>query len=134
MRRWSGALIATFVLLQFLVPLTYLTRDDATDERFTWRHFTTAAEGSCETSATRKWMDGRRETIAIRKLIHQDWVDYVSQGRRAVVDAFLQKQCDPDGVLQVEVVNHCDDARGTVEYQLRCGGVRTHRSTTTALR
>ena len=36
-RRRSTAFIAAFVVLQFLIPLTYLTREDAADERFTWR-------------------------------------------------------------------------------------------------
>jgi len=133
-RRWSSTLIAAFVLLQFLIPLTYLARDDMADERFTWRRFTGAAAGACETSASLQRFDGQREAIAVQKLIHQDWVDYLSQGRRAVVDAFLQKQCEADGVLQVEVVNRCNDERGTVEYELRCGSERTRESSRTALR
>ncbi|MGB8331227.1 MAG: hypothetical protein WCE62_13975 [Polyangiales bacterium] len=133
-RRWSGALIAGFVLLQFLIPLSYLARDDRTDERFTWRRFTTGAVESCETSASLQRVDGGHEEIALQKLIHRDWVTYLAQGRRAVVDAFLQKQCEADGVLRVEVVNRCDDERGTVEYELRCGSERTQQNTRTALR
>jgi hypothetical protein len=133
-RRRTGALIAVFVGLQFLIPLTYLTRDDAGDERFTWRSLDPPTATSCETSASLERFDGRHETISLRQLIHQDWVDYVAQGRRAVVDAFLRKQCEGDGVMEVELVNRCDDERGTVEYNLRCGGERAHETVRTAAR
>ena len=97
-RRRTGALIAAFVALQFLIPLTYLTREDAGDERFTWRNLDAPTAPSCETSASLERFDGQREAITLHKLIHQDWVDYVGQGRRAVVDAFLRKQCEADGM------------------------------------
>ena len=133
-RRWSSTFIAAFVVLQFLIPLTYLARDDASDERFTWRHFASPAARSCETSASLERLDGQREPIRVQRQIHQDWVDSVAQGRRAVVEAFLQKECESDGVLQVEVVNRCDDDSGTHEYTLRCGSERAHESSRTALR
>lgn len=133
-RRRTSAFIAVFVLLQFVVPLTYLGREDAADERFTWRSFTEAVVPACKTSAALERVGGERETIALEKLIHRDWVDYVAQGRRAVVDAFLMKQCEADGVLQVDLVNRCDDERGVREYTLRCGGERPHESTRTAAR
>ena len=133
-RRRTGALIAAFVALQFLIPLTYLTREDTGDERFTWRNLDAPTAPSCETSASLERFDGQREAILLQKLIHQDWVDYVGQGRRAVVDAFLRKQCEAEGVLQVELVNRCDDERGTREYNLRCGGERAHETVRTATR
>ena len=133
-RRRTGALIAAFVGLQFLIPLTYLTREDAGDERFTWRSLHAPTAPSCETSASLERFDGQRETIELKTLIHQDWVDYVGQGRRTVVDAFLRKQCEADGVLEVELVNRCDDERGISEYNLRCGGERSHQTVRTATR
>jgi len=133
-RRWSSRFIAAFVFLQFLIPLTYLTRDDAADERFTWRHFASPAARSCETSASLERLDGQREPIPLQRLIHQDWVDYVAQGRRAVVDAFMQWECESEDVLEVEVTNRCDDDGGTHEYTLRCGSARAHESSRTALR
>jgi hypothetical protein len=126
--------IAAFVFLQFLIPLTYLAREDRADERFTWRRFTAPAARTCESSASLQRLDGQREAIAMQKLIHQDWVDYLAQGRRAVVDAFLQKQCEAEDVLQVQVVNRCDDDRGTVQYELRCDSELTQESSRTALR
>ena len=133
-RKSTGALIATFVGLQFLIPLTYLTRQDPGDERFTWRSLNPPAAPSCETVASLERSDGQREAISLQKLIHQDWLDYVGQGRRAVVDAFLRKQCEAEDVLQVELVNHCDDERGVREYQLRCGAERAHETVRTATR
>jgi hypothetical protein len=126
--------IAAFVLMQFLIPLTYLAREDASDERFTWRSLNAPVAPSCETSASLERFDGQREDIPLQKLIHQDWVDYVQRDRRAVVDAFLRKQCDAQDVLQVELINRCDDERGTHEYNLRCGGERSHATARTATR
>ncbi len=131
-RRRSGAFIAAFVVLQFLIPLTYLTRDDTADERFTWRRLSEAEAPACETDASLERLSGEREAIALEKLIHQDWVAYVAQGRRAVVEAFLQKQCEADGVVSVALRNRCDDERGVREYTLRCGGERAHETLRTA--
>jgi len=78
--------------------------------------------------------DGQREAIPLEKLVHQDWVDYVGQGRRTVVDAFLRKQCEAEDVLQVELINRCDDDRSIREYSLRCGGERAHETVRTAAR
>ena len=131
-RRRTGAFIAAFVLLQFLIPLTYLTRTDTADERFTWRSLTEPSAPACETQASLERLGGVREAIAPEKLIHQDWVAYVAQGRRAVVEAFLQKQCEGDGVVSVALLNRCDDERGVREYTLRCGGERAHQTVRTA--
>ncbi|MDH3625945.1 MAG: hypothetical protein OES69_01925 [Myxococcales bacterium] len=133
-RRRSGLFIGAFILLQFLVPLTYLTREDAADDRFTWRTFSRPGEPMCETSASLETFDGRREELALQKLIHQDWVDYVGRNRRVVVEAFLKKQCEAEGVLEVELTNHCEDDSRIREYRLRCGGERAHETTRTAAR
>lgn len=133
-RRRSSAFIAAFVLLQFLVPLTYLAREDTADERFTWRSLAEAAAPACETSASLEREGGEREAIALEKLIHHDWMAYLAQGRRAVVDALLQKQCEADGVLSAKLVNRCGDKRGVREYTLRCGGERAHETVRTAAR
>jgi len=126
--------IAAFVGLQFLIPLTYLAREDSADERFTWRSLDTPSAPSCDTSASLERTDGQRQSVSLERLIHQDWVDYVGQGRRAVVEAFLRKQCEADDVLQVELTNHCGDERGVHAYSLRCGAERAHETVRTATR
>ena len=112
-RKHSSLFIAAFVLLQFVIPLTYLVREDSSDDRFTWRSFTAIEAPSCETRVSLERPDGRREAIDIQKTIHPDWLAYVQKGRRAVVEAFLQKQCEPGDVLEVELVNSCDSEGGT---------------------
>ncbi|NNE19447.1 MAG: hypothetical protein HKN10_13305 [Myxococcales bacterium] len=131
-RRRGGAFIAAFVVLQFLIPLTYLARDDAADERFTWRRLTETDAPTCETEASLERLNGEREAVVLEKLIHQDWVAYVAQGRRAVVEAFLKQQCEADGVVSVALLNRCDDDRGVREFTLRCGGERAHETMKTA--
>jgi hypothetical protein len=133
-RRRSSFFIAVFVAAQFLIPLSYLVRDDASDDRFTWRTFAPPPTADCETRASIQLYGGELHQIPVEELLHQDWVRYVQQGRRAVVDAFLLKQCEADAVEKVELVNRCDDERGTRSFSLRCGGERALETTRTAAR
>lgn len=132
-RRRSALFIGAFVLLQFVLPLSYLAREDSSDQRFTWRGFIEADAPLCETRVSLERPDGQREDIQLDKTVHPDWAEYLRQGRRAVVDAFMQKQCESGEVLQVELVNDCD-ALGTHEYRLRCGSGRAHQTVRTAAR
>ena len=126
--------IAVFVLLQFVVPLTYLGRDDASDERFTWRRFASPEAPQCESYASVHRFDGAENSVPLGDLLHPDWVVYVQQGRRAVVDAFLSQQCEAAGVERVEVVSQCGGTDETRRYLLRCGGERALETTRTAAR
>lgn len=127
-------LIAAFVALQFLVPLTYLGRQDGTDERFTWRSLSETDAPICSSSAAVERASGERETISIETLIHPDWLGHVAEGRQAVIDAVMKTQCEADGVLSVELTTRCDDEPDLREYTLRCGGERAHRTVRTAAR
>jgi hypothetical protein len=133
-RRLCSAFIGAFVFFQFAIPLTYLAREDTADDRFTWRSFAEPAAPVCESMASLERLDGQRETIPLSKLVHQDWIDYVGEGRHVVIDALLQKQCEAEGVLRVELVNRCDHDGVTREYSLRCGGERLHETVRTAAR
>ena len=133
-RRRSGIFIAAFVLLQFVIPLSYLAREDASDDRFTWRSFAAPAAPDCETSVALERFGGEPEALQVAKMLHDDWLRYVQQGRKSVVDAFLLKQCEAEGIEQVELVNRCDDERGTRSFSLRCGGGRAYETTRTAAR
>lgn len=128
-RRNSSIFITAFVGLQFLVPLTYLAREDASDERFTWRSLSTPQPPACEAHATLRRFDGAEETRPLESLLHDDWVGYVHRGRRAVLDAFLLRQCESEGVIEVELVTECDERRRA--FSLRCGAERPHETTTT---
>lgn len=120
-RRRAGAFIAAFVLLQFALPLSYLGREDTSDERFTWRRFTGSGAPACETRAWLEGVDGQRQEIVLESIIPKQWVDYVQTDRRAVVEAFLRQQCERTGVARIELINRCGDARGTREHEMRCG-------------
>jgi hypothetical protein len=133
-RRRAGAFIAAFMLFQFAVPLSYLGREDASDDRFTWRRFTGPSASACQTSAWIEQTDGRRRDIALQSLIPQEWVDYVQSDRHSVVYAFLRRQCQSTEIARVELVNDCDDARGTHEYSLRCSGEPSAANIRTATR
>ena len=133
-RRRVGTFIAVFLGLQFLVPLTYLARQDPSDERFTWRSLATAETLACETSATAKPFDGEPVPLEVDALLHQDWVRYIQLGRQSVVDAFLVSQCERDSIEEVELVNRCPGEQGTRRFRLRCGGERALESSQRAAR
>lgn len=123
-----------FVLVQFVVPLSYLGRNDASDDRFTWRRFIGSSPPACETSAWVEGVDGQRRDLELGSLVPRQWVDYVQRDRHSVVQAFLRKRCSDAGVARVELVNHCDDARGTHEYSLRCSDAPSPATVRTATR
>jgi hypothetical protein len=133
-RRRSSIFIAAFVAAQFLIPLSYLAREDASDDRFTWRSFARPPIESCESLASLQLYGGERHQVRVEELLHADWVRYVQEGRLVVVDAFLLKQCEADDVERVDLVNRCDDERRTRSFSLRCGGERSHETTRTAAR
>lgn len=120
-RARSRVFIAVFVALQFLVPLTYLLRDDATDDRFTWRSLAMPEARECQAHATVERLDGEREPIALGAALHEDWVQYVRLGRHSVVEAFLEQQCSEEGIARVELVTQCADRRDDVVFERRCG-------------
>lgn len=133
-RRRAGLFIVGFVALQFLGPLSYLVREDASDERFTWRSLTTSATPSCETRATAIGHDGTAQELSLRSLVHEDWVRFVQQGRRAVVDAVLTKQCVRMGIERVELVNECGENHEAERFSLRCGPEHARAPSRTAAR
>ena len=133
-RKRSAAFIAAFVAFQFLVPLTYLLREDASDERFTWRSLSAEELGACLTSVSLQQADGSREAVALEETLHPDWAGYVAQGRRSVVDAVLRKHCERVGVAEVELINHCGDERDARSYRLRCDELQTRETMRTAVR
>ena len=122
-RTRSRVFITAFVVLQFLVPLTYLLRDDATDERFTWRSLSASDAPECEARVTVEHPDGERELVELESALHEDWVDYVRLGRQSVVDAFLQQQCGGRDISSVEVVTRCSDGDERV-FDRQCDALR----------
>ena len=120
-RTRSLVFIAVFVGLQFVVPLTYLLRDDASDERFTWRSLTPPQAAECEASASIEHPNGEREPVTLETALHEDWVNYVRLGRRSVVNAFLEQRCAREDVARVELVTRCAGEREDVIFKRECG-------------
>jgi len=123
-RRRSAVFIAAFVALQFLVPLTYLGREDRSDERFTWRMTQGPSALECDPVATVQTSGGEVERVELESVLHQEWVDLVERNRQSVVEAWLRKQCEAAGAIEAMLVNRCNDALGVREYRLACGSPR----------
>ena len=119
-RTRSLVFISVFVGLQFVVPLTYLVRDDASDERFTWRSLTPPEAPECEANAAIERPNGEREPVVLETALHEDWVDYVRLGRRSVVNAFLEQRCADEDIARVELITRCAGDQEDVVFEREC--------------
>ena len=99
-----------------------------------WRTVSSTEAETCEARASIQRFDGTEEALSLETLLHEQWVDYVGEGRRSVVDAFLLRQCEREDVQQAALFTKCDDERGEREFSLRCGGERAYETTRTAAR
>jgi hypothetical protein len=133
-RRRAGLFIAAFVALQFIGPLSYLVREDTSDDRFTWRSLTASAAPSCETRARTIRRDGTARDRPLHALLHEDWVRYVQEGRRAVIDAVLIRECASEQVERVELITQCRGELDSERFSLRCQDEHARRDARAAAR
>lgn len=133
-RRRTAWFIAAFVAAQFVIPLTYLGREDGSDDRFTWRSLASEAAPRCQTRAELVPAEGARIGVALQSVVHPGWVPFVQRGRQAVVDALLRAQCAAHGVERVELVTTCEGNSRPERVGLRCGPAERKPETRTAAR
>jgi hypothetical protein len=123
----SNAFIALFVLFQLAMPLRYYLSGGGTDERFSWRMFSTVRMQSCEVTVDDiVVVDGHpspRE-VELRKVLHGAWVNVLERYRPRAVDKFLRRRCEQPGVQAARYRRDCKDTDGdprpTLEVELSC--------------
>jgi len=124
--------IALFVLFQLAMPLRYYLLGGGTDERFSWRMFSTVRMQSCEVKVDDMVVaDGHpipRE-VELRKVLHGAWVNVLERYRARAVDKFLRRRCEQPGVQAARYRRDCKDTDGdrrpTLEVELDCAQGRS---------
>jgi hypothetical protein len=126
-RALSNAFIALFVLFQLAMPLRYYLLGGGTDERFSWRMFSTVRMQSCEVKVHDVVMaDGRRRLrkVELRRVLHGAWVNVLERYRPSAVDKFLRRRCEQPGVMAARYLRNCQDTDGDrqppLEVELSC--------------
>jgi hypothetical protein len=107
-----NAAIAAFLLFQIAMPLRYYLRGGGTDERFSWRMFSSIRMQKCDMSV-RETADGQERKVDIDRAVQVAWVGMLERDRPAVVEKFLARRCAIEGVSSVHYHRACQETNGS---------------------
>ena len=131
-RALCNGFIALFVLFQLAMPLRYYLLGGGTDERFSWRMFSTIRMQDCEVKVHDLVVtDGRLRPrkVELRKMLHGAWVNVLERYRPRAVDKFLRRRCEQPGVKAARYRRECKDTDGDrrppLEVELECAEDRS---------
>ena len=110
--------IAGLLLVQLLLPWRYYLGDDPYDERFSWRMFSAVWATECGVRATEDTTQGVR-TVQLKETLHEAWVSLMAKNREAVIRSLMERRCQDEDVLRVDVINSCVSADGEGVPQIR---------------
>jgi hypothetical protein len=126
-RRRDNLTIATILVFQIAMPLSYYLTDRLYDERFSWRMFSTLRLRDCKVEVKEQVVsDGRARTrnVNIERDVHVAWLRLLERMRSAVVDEYLARRCQSPDVTSVDFTCHCNDTDGralpAMERSLTC--------------
>jgi hypothetical protein len=124
-RRRENWTIAAILAFQIAMPLSYYLSGRAYDERFSWRMFSTLRLRDCKVQVTEHLAGARSRNVNIERDVHVAWLRLLERARSAVIDAYLERRCQTEGVTSVDFVCHCKDTDGAtlppMERSLSCG-------------
>ncbi|MDB4986838.1 MAG: hypothetical protein JWN04_2016 [Myxococcaceae bacterium] len=123
--RVSNAWLWLLVALQIAIPSSYyLMRDDADDERFAWRMFSTVRLQRCEVDAYQTHSDGVLRPVDVPHTLHASWIRSLERGRAHVIEQFLALRCRQPGVTASSLDRRCKSASGralpSIAYRYDC--------------
>ncbi len=120
--RASDGFIGFFLAIQLLLPLRYYLFDRGTDERFSWRMFSSTRLARCTFD-----LEADGEPIELRRTLGVSpyTVDLIPKGDPDVVLGFMRWWCERDRVTEVRYRNRCEHVDGSIapprSASLRCG-------------
>ena len=117
----TSAFILIFLLYQMLVPLRYYYHwnfgTNATDERFSWRFFSSVSLRQCEHVFDERMEDGlapEDRPIPIQSIVKLGSIkNFVQSNHRATIEKLLRWRCDQPGVAEVLYSCACVAPDGT---------------------
>jgi hypothetical protein len=133
-RRLANLFILAFLAYQVGMPLRYYLGERGYDERFSWRMFSTLRLQQCEmqvsevNAGSAEWKD-----VQVQSDVQVAWVSLLERVRKPVVEKYLQRRCEQQGVERVAYSRRCTNTDGSplpaqklmmdcAERELREGG------------
>jgi hypothetical protein len=129
-RGWINGFIAGWLLLQIGVPASYYLSDRSSDERFSWRMFSSVRLQRCTVDVAEilHTESGElRRPLALEPVLHAAWIHMLKRHRPAVVHRFLATRCAAPDVIGAVYQRRCVQPNGEAlapeRVMLRCGEV-----------
>lgn len=119
---WSNALIAIALLYQVAMPLRYYLGERGTDERFSWRMFSTVRMQKCSVQVFETIEDDgaeKRQRVDLTKMLQIAWLGMLERYRPQVVEKVLSRRCAAPSVKHAHYVRNCSDTDGKALPELR---------------
>jgi hypothetical protein len=122
---WSTALIALFLLFQLAMPLRYYLGGRGTDERFSWRMFSSVRMQRCKVRVRERANEGSElRDVALNRELHVAWIGMLERNRPQVVEKLLVRRCEAADIAEALLTRNCVDTSGDalpeLEVKLDC--------------
>jgi hypothetical protein len=109
-------LIAAFLLFQLAMPLRYYLGGGGTDERFSWRMFSSVRMQKCDVNVRETIVrNGKpaQQTVDLGREMQVAWVGMLERYRPTVVDKFLRRRCEQARASSVRYLRKCTNTDGS---------------------
>jgi len=113
-RRLANLFILAFLAFQVGMPLRYYLGERGYDERFSWRMFSTLRLQQCEMQVTEASTGSAEfKDVQVRRDVQAAWVSLLERVRKPVVEKYLLRRCERQGVEKVAYTRRCTDTDGS---------------------
>lgn len=109
-RLWANVFIGLFLAYQLAMPLRYYTGPRGLDERFSWRMFSSVRMLECNVDIDEhfeEFGEVHQRDVSLKKEVQVAWIGLLERGRDLVIEKFLARRCDEEGVVKVDYYLGC---------------------------
>jgi hypothetical protein len=109
-RLWANVFIGLFLAYQVAMPLRYYAGGRGLDERFSWRMFSSVRMLECNVDIdehVEEFGDVHQRDVSLKKEVQVAWIGLLERGRDLVIEKFLRRRCDEEGVVKVDYYLGC---------------------------
>jgi hypothetical protein len=111
------AFIALFLLYQVAMPLAYYLGGRGTDERFSWRMFSSVRMQKCSVKV-KETAGGEQRDVDLDREVQIAWIGMLERYRPAVVEKLLRRRCERAEASEVRYVRSCVETDGSKAPEL----------------
>ena len=111
-----SAFVLGFLLYQLITPLRYYLGGGGSDERFSWRMFSSVHMRECQVSLYETVeREGRQleRFVPLESILQAVWIKRLRRDQPAVTENFLHWRCRQPGVTQLRYEMRCTTPDGT---------------------